>query len=48
MVDKLFELQQYGIAFPEGSPLREPVNRTMLKIIQKEEWQRVLKSYLGQ
>ncbi|MCF6190285.1 MAG: transporter substrate-binding domain-containing protein [Cocleimonas sp.] len=48
VVDKLFELQQYGIAFPEGSPLREPVNRTMLKIIQKEEWQRVLKSYLGQ
>lgn len=48
VVDKLFELQQYGIAFPEGSPLREPVNRAMLKIIQKEEWKRVLKSYLGQ
>jgi ABC-type amino acid transport substrate-binding protein len=48
VIDKLFELQQYGIAFPEGSPLREPVNRVMLKIIQKEEWQRVLKSYLGQ
>ncbi len=47
VIDKLFELQQYGIAFPEGSPLREPVNRAMLKIIHKEEWQRVLKSYLG-
>ncbi len=48
VVDKIFEQQQYGIAFPEGSPLREPINRVMLKIIQKEEWQRVLKSYLGQ
>jgi len=47
VVDKLFELQQYGIAFPEGSPLREPVNRIMLEIIHREEWQRVLKSYLG-
>ncbi len=48
VIDKIFEQQQYGIAFPEGSPLREPINRVMLKIIQKEEWQRVLKSYLGQ
>jgi len=47
VVDKLFELQQYGIAFPEGSPLREPVNRVMLDIINREEWQRVLGNYLG-
>jgi len=43
----LFELQQYGIAFPENSPLREPVNRIMLEIIHQEEWQRTLDSYLG-
>jgi len=48
VIDKIFEPQQYGIALPEGSPLREPINRVMLKIIHKEEWQRVLKSYLGQ
>ena len=47
VIDKLFELQQYGIAFPEGSKLREPVNRVMLNITRKEEWQRILKSYLG-
>ena len=47
VVDKLFELQQYGIAFPEGSPLREPVNRVMLDIISREEWQRVLRHYFG-
>lgn len=47
VVDKLFEHQNYGIAFPEGSPLREPVNRVMLDIIHREEWQRVLNTYLG-
>jgi len=47
IVDKLFELQQYGIAFPEGSSLREPVNRVLLDIISRDEWQRVLKNYLG-
>jgi len=46
-IDKLFELQQYGIAFPEGSNLREPVNRVMLDITRSEEWQRTLRSYLG-
>jgi ABC-type amino acid transport substrate-binding protein len=47
VVDKLFELQQYGIAFPEGSTLREPINRVMLDIISRDEWQRVLRNYLG-
>ena len=47
VVEKLFEHQNYGIAFPEGSPLREPVNRIMLKIIHRDEWQRVLNKYFG-
>ena len=42
-----FELQDYGIAFPENSPLREPVNRIMLNIIHEPEWQETLKKYLG-
>ncbi len=45
--NKLFELQSYGIAFPENSALREPVNRVMLEIIQRDEWQRTLQNYLG-
>ena len=45
--DNLFELQNYGIAFPEGSSLREPVNRAMLKIIHGEKWQEILRKYLG-
>ncbi len=47
VIHDLFEPQHYGIIFPEGSPLREPVNRAMLEIIHRDEWQRVLQSYLG-
>ena len=47
VIDTLFEHQNYGIAFPEGSNLREPVNRVMLDILRREEWQRTLHNYLG-
>jgi polar amino acid transport system substrate-binding protein len=39
--------QDYGIALPEGSPLREPINRSLLKTIQAPEWQNTLARYLG-
>ena len=47
VLDTVFEHQSYAIAFPEGSPLRESVNRVMLDIIHRDEWQRVLQHYLG-
>lgn len=39
--------QDYGIALPAGSPLREPINRALLKTIQAPEWQETLARYLG-
>lgn len=39
--------QHYGIAFPEGSPLREPINRTLLRIVENDVWDNVLEDYLG-
>jgi ABC-type amino acid transport substrate-binding protein len=48
VVAKTFERQDYGIAFPEGSPLREPVNRVMLEHIRQPEWQDLLHRYLGE
>lgn len=42
-----FERQDYAIALPEGSKLREPINRAMLEIINSDEWQDVLNKYLG-
>jgi ABC-type amino acid transport substrate-binding protein len=43
----VFLRQDYGIALPAGSPLREPINRQLLKIISEPEWQGRLQQYLG-
>jgi len=42
-----FFSQDYGIAMPPGSPLREPINRTLLEIIESPAWQGTLVQYLG-
>jgi len=43
----VFDRQNYAMLLPEGSPLCEPINRTMLEILQKPEWQDLLRRYLG-
>jgi len=47
-VGSLFEMQNYGIAFPEGSVLRESVNRAMLDILHSEAWEKIRHKYLGE
>lgn len=47
VLPQTFERQDYGIAFPQASPLREPVNRILLKKIRDPEWQDLLFRYLG-
>jgi ABC-type amino acid transport substrate-binding protein len=42
-----FEPQDYGIALPPGSPLREPVNRDLLELLREPLWQEILFRYLG-
>ncbi|MDX1799480.1 MAG: transporter substrate-binding domain-containing protein [Marinobacter sp.] len=42
-----FERQDYAIALPDGSKLREPLNQTLLTIIASDQWQSVLTRYLG-
>lgn len=39
--------QDYGFILPEGSQLREPLNRELLKVIQSPEWRNKLERYLG-
>ena len=43
-----FERQQYALAFPEASPLREPFNRVLLKRIASLEWEERLLRYFGE
>ena len=43
-----FERQDYGFALPENSPLREPINRVLLRIVRSESWGETLARYLGE
>ncbi|MDY7094334.1 MAG: transporter substrate-binding domain-containing protein [Acidobacteriota bacterium] len=43
-----FTRQDYGIAFPSGSPLRERVNVALLHHIRSPAWQETVFEYLGQ
>jgi len=43
----VFARQDYGIALPSGSPLREELNRHILSIIHSPEWNRMVAAYLG-
>lgn len=48
VLPQTFVRQDYGIALPEGSPLREPINRVLLQKIQDEAWQDIPQQYFGQ
>jgi ABC-type amino acid transport substrate-binding protein len=47
VLPRTFERQDYGIAFPQGSPMREYVNRVVLERIRSREWDDALYRYLG-
>src|SRR5262249_37274974 len=42
-----FEHHGYGFGLPEGSALREPLNRALLAVIQSDDWAAVTERYLG-
>lgn len=39
--------QDYGIALRQRSPLREPINRVLLEIIENPAWEGTISQYLG-
>jgi ABC-type amino acid transport substrate-binding protein len=43
----IFHREDYGIALPKGSSLREPINRVLLETIHGREWQDIIHQYLG-
>ena len=43
-----FERQYYGFALPKDSPLREPVNRALLRHLEQPSWKERLYRYLGE
>ena len=42
-----FERQDYSIALPTGSPLREPISLVILEKIHEPVWDEILERYLG-
>jgi len=42
-----FDHYYVSMALPSGSPLREPLNRALLKIITADDWHRLVELYLG-
>lgn len=47
ILPRTFGRQDYGIALPQGSPLREPVNRALLRYIESETWSDALVRAIG-
>jgi polar amino acid transport system substrate-binding protein len=43
-----FLRQDYAIALPLGSTLRKPINASVLKFIQSDEWDAILREYLSE
>jgi polar amino acid transport system substrate-binding protein len=42
-----FGRQDYAIALPQGSPLREPMNRALLRVVESRTWNDIVFKYLG-
>jgi polar amino acid transport system substrate-binding protein len=47
VVGEVFQKQDYGIAFPTGSELREEVNRALLDIQEDGTYNRIYDRWFG-
>ena len=47
IVGPVFQHEPYGIVFPQGSPLREEVNRALLDLMESGEYDRIFEKWLG-
>jgi polar amino acid transport system substrate-binding protein len=47
VLPQTFQTESYGIAFPDGSPWRKPVDRALLHRLASPEWRDLVYRYLG-
>ena len=40
-------VRDYAIALPTDSPLKEPINRALLKIVHRADWKDLVQRYVG-
>jgi len=48
VLPQTFERQYYAFGLPQGSELRELINRILVQRISQPEWQVILQKYLGE
>ena len=48
VLESIFDRQDYAFALPQGSDLREPINRAILEYLATDAWRDTLTEYLGQ
>jgi polar amino acid transport system substrate-binding protein len=48
LVGALFNTEKYGIALPEGSPLREPINRALLRVFEDGTYDDIYARWFGE
>ncbi|MCW9042545.1 MAG: transporter substrate-binding domain-containing protein [Pseudopelagicola sp.] len=48
LIDKVYRPESYGIALPEGSPLREEINRALLALREDGSYGALVKKWFGQ
>ena len=47
LISREFRRESYGIALPQGSPLREPINRAILRLIETGDYQDLVARWFG-
>ena len=47
VLDVSFDPQNYAVAQPVGSPLRQSINIALLEAVESDWWQQTLFQYLG-
>jgi ABC-type amino acid transport substrate-binding protein len=47
VLPETFDHYFVSMAMPQGSPLREPLNRVLLRAMEEEDWRRLKKRYFG-
>lgn len=40
-------VRDYAIALPSDSPIKESINRALLKVVHRPEWRDVVQRYVG-
>jgi polar amino acid transport system substrate-binding protein len=47
LLPRIFRPEDYGIALPQGSSLREPINRALLRLAESGQYEDIRRTWFG-